>query len=150
MIATTVGYDVVFVAHVVVALGVVVVTVGLRAAAASVRPGAERAELRRRFPDRTNWAARVLHLLPVTGVALSLMGGRDVSFARAWVGAGVAIYVLLAFWLEARVLPVERSLSRTVHGTGDVDWAIATTLGRRLDGVLVLLVLAVVTMVVQY
>lgn len=150
MIATSVAYDIVFLVHVVSAVVVVAVFVAMRFAASAVAAGADAATQARRLPARRNWAARALHVLPLTGIIMSLSGGSSVSLDRPWVGVGILCYVAAAGHLEARTLPLERTVAEDVarHGTA------ASDLGRRLvrsvDVLLVIVAVALVTMLVQY
>ncbi len=145
-----VGYDLIFVVHLLAALATVVVLVSLRVAAAGVTPTADRATLQARFPDRVDWAARIVHLAPLTGITMSLLGDGSVSFARAWVSMGLALYLVLAYLLEARVLPAERALARVLREEGVSPRDAATRVGQRLDAALLVLAVILVTMVVQY
>jgi hypothetical protein len=122
----------------------------MRFAALSAARAGDRTVLRERFPDRVNWAARVVHVSALTGVAMALTGPNDVSFARAWVGVGLVLYFALAYWLEARTLPAERALVQVIHGDAEIDGALASVLQRDVDVALFIVALALVTMVVQF
>jgi hypothetical protein len=148
--AADVGYDVVFLVHVAAAIATVVVLASLRVSAGAVGPGANREVLRARFPDRVDWAARVVHLLPVSGLAMSLSGDAEVSLARPWLQAGVALYLVLAYWLEARILPAERALARRIHAAGELDARAGAPLARGLDTALVILAVILVVMIGQF
>ena len=150
MIASTVGYDLWFVAHLIVAVSTVAVFVSMRFAATQAISSTDRSAARRRFPVRRNWAARVVHLAPLTGAVLSLSGDRDVSFNQLWVDLGLLLYVVVAFWLEAKVLPLEQRLCGAIESDGTEVAALATQFVRNLDGLLFVLTLIYVTMVVQF
>ena len=150
MIATSVGYDLLFVAHVVAALATVIVFVAMRAGAMSVARGADGATQLARFPDRRNWAARVLHVLPVTGLALSLTGTSDVSLTRPWIGVGIVCYLAAAGHLEARTLPLERVVSEVVRHDGSASPERGRQLVRSIDTLLAIIALALVAMIVQF
>jgi hypothetical protein len=116
MIATSVGYDVVFVGHVLAVLASAVVLFSMRATARAIQEGHTDAV---RLPRGRNWAARVVHLLLVTGLVLTLTGSRDVSPRHAWVLAGLSLYLIAAAILEGRALPLEQSLAAAGRqGTG--------------------------------
>jgi hypothetical protein len=140
-------YDWIFVIHVMTAVAALVVLIALRAGAAVAitRPDA----VQSRFPDRPDWAIRVVHLLPLTGVALVLTGGTNVSVAHAWVQVGLGCYLIAGTWIEVRVRPDERSLARALRGTEDVR-AEAIALVRTLDTALVIITIAMITMIVQF
>jgi hypothetical protein len=149
VLATSVAYDVVLVVHIVAALTTVVVLVSLRVAADSVgRMSPERR--RQRFPDRVDWAARVIHLVAASGLAMVLLGGPDVSLRRSWVATGVALYLAAAGILEARVLPRERELARLVGTEGPVEEKLGRELAGRLDVVLAIVAAAAVVMLWQF
>ncbi len=150
MIATSVAYSMWFVLHLVVALGTVLVISGLRFTAVTVLRNDELESLLTRFPDRVNWAARIVHLAPITGLILSLTGDPDVSLARAWVGAGIALYFVLAYWIEAKVLPAEREVARLLRSDQASAATAAQSMASRIDVALVLLTLILVTMIVQF
>ena len=145
--ANHVGYDILFVVHLVGAIAVVVVLLSVRWVARHASTLAPEV-LRRRCPDRPDRALRLVHLVPVTGVALSLRGGRDVSFSRPWIGVGIALYLVLAYLVEARVAPAERTLARDVV-TGVAPAASARALVGRLDEALVVVAVLFATMIVQ-
>jgi len=92
VIATSVGFDLVFLVHVVAAVDVVIVFVAMRFAGQAVARGADESVQLTRFPRRQNWAARVLHLLPVSGVIMSLAGNSSLSLTKPWIGAGILCY----------------------------------------------------------
>jgi hypothetical protein len=150
VIATSVAYSLWFIAHLIVALATVVVIGGLRFTAQSALSTNDAEVLKVRFPDRTNWAARVVHFAPVTGLVLSVTGDHDVALSQPWIAAGIALYLALAFWLEARVLPAERSLAHTVRHDPSLSHRDARELLRRIDVALVILALILITMIVQF
>lgn len=150
MIATSVGYDLVFIIHIVAAVTAIIVFVTMRFAALGVARGVDATAQSVRFPERRNWAARSLHVLPITGVIMSLSGGSSVSFARAWVGAGIVLYLAAAAHLEARTLPEERALASTIARDGVASRAQGRHLVGSIDILLVLVAAALITMLVQY
>ena len=149
MIGEQVGYDLLFTTHILGALATVTILVVLRVNAASALSSTVTDEdLRRRFPQRTNWAARVIHVMPVSGLALSVTGDASVRLSQPWVGTGLVLYLAAAYWLEARALPAERSVAASV-GTDNLS-APARVLGRELDVVLALVAATLLVMVVQF
>jgi hypothetical protein len=150
MIATSVTYDVVFCLHLAAALTTLVVFVALRLAGRTVATAAPSERQRVAFPSRRNWAARVTHLLPVTGVIMALSGGPSVSFHHAWVGTGLALYLLAAGHLEARTLPAERELSATIARDGQATPAQGRRFVVSVDVLLGLVALALVAMITQF
>ena len=150
MIAASVGYDLLFLGHIVVALASVVVLVALRTSAAALARGTDLADQRRRFPERRDWAARVVHLLPLTGLALVATGGAAVRLTRPWVLVGLACYLALAGHLEARTLPQEREVARAAAGPAGAPPAMGRALARSVDVLVGLLAVALVAMIAQF
>lgn len=150
MIATSVAYDLVFLIHVIAAVVTVIVLVSMRYAALSVARGADGATQARRVPERRNWAARVTHVLPVTGLVMSLSGGSSVSLARPWIGVGLLCYLAAAGHLEARALPQERMVAATIAREGVASIEQGRQLVRSDDVLLALIAIALVSMLVQF
>jgi hypothetical protein len=149
MIATSVTYDVVFLIHVVAAVATLIVLIVMRWSAQLVARGADAQTQRARFPARRNWAARVMHLIPITGVIMVASGGHDVSIGHLWVIAGIVIYLAAAGHLEARVLPLERSTGEIIHRDGAVNAQQGKKLVMTIDVLLALVAVAFVVMLVQ-
>jgi hypothetical protein len=145
--AARVGWDLLFVTHLMTAVAVLIVLVTLRAGTMTVVT--DPAAGRTRFPDRPDYAVRLVHLLPVSGLALSLWGGGRVAPDRPWVVAGLALYLVAAGLLEARVLPAERALARALV-THDGVATHAATLRRGLDGALAVIAVAMIVMIGQF
>ena len=150
MIATTVAYDVVFLVHVVAAIAALTVLVAMRSAARAVAEGAPDDVQARRFPTRRNWAARVVHVLPLTGLAMVATGDSSVSLTRPWVGLGLGCYLVAAGLLEARALPLERVVAEVVAHDGRAARERGEALTRSIDAVLLAVGVALVAMIVQF
>ncbi len=150
MIAQSVPYDLVFVVHVLSAVAVIAVFVVMRTAAQAIVNAASDEEQRRRFPTRRNWAARVLHLMLVTGLTMSLMGDRTVSLARPWVGVGLLCYLAAAGHLEARTLPLERTVAEVIAHDGHASVERGRQLVRSVDVLLAVIAVALVAMFWQF
>ncbi|HEV3187327.1 MAG TPA: hypothetical protein VGZ04_04685 [Acidimicrobiales bacterium] len=150
MIATSVGYDVIFIIHIAAAVATIAVFVTMRYAAVSVARGADATTQASRFPQKPDWAARFLHVLPVTGLVMSLSGGSDVSLARPWVGVGLFCYLAAAGHLEARTLPQERVIAETVAHQGVAPPEAGRQFVRSVDTLLALVAVALVAMLVQF
>jgi hypothetical protein len=144
-----VGFDLLVAAHILIAVALVIVLVALRLGAMAAQAPDGREAARSRFPDRPDVAARLVHLLPVTGLWLVATGPAADSMGHAWVLTGLALYVVLAGWLEARALPAERELARSLRVDGDV-LAAAAVFVKRLDVAFLIIALALVTMVTQF
>jgi len=138
-------YDVLFLTHIVSAVVIIVVLVSMKlTATALVRHQGEKA----RLPSGRNWAARILHLLPLTGFAIAWASHSQrepISLDQLWVTVGIVTYLLAAALLEMIVLPAERTLM--VDSTTS---ATAKKMSGALDGVMTLIVLATIAMLLQF
>ncbi|HUX03316.1 MAG TPA: hypothetical protein VMV53_00195 [Acidimicrobiales bacterium] len=150
MIATNVAYDLVLLVHIIVAVATVTVLIAMRAAARQIVRGADAQTQAARFPLRRNWAARLMHLLPVTGLIMSLSGTSDVSLTRPWIGVGILCYLAAAGHLEARTLPLERVVSEVVHHDGVASPDRGRQLVRSIDTLVLLIAVALVAMLMQF
>jgi len=150
MIATSVAYDLVFLVHVLSAVAVLVVLVAMRSSARAVVRGDDGTVQRRRFPNRTNWAARLLHVLPVTGLVMSLSGDSSVSLTKPWIGVGLLCYLAGAGHLEARTLPLERVVAEVIAHDGVASPERGRKLQLSIDVLLALIAVAFVAMLTQF
>lgn len=150
MIATSVAYDLVFVVHIVAAVGTIIVFLAMRVAALGVVRGVDAETQALRFPQRRNWAARLIHLLPITGFIMTLSGGHSVSITHAWVIVGLICYVAAAGHLEAKTLPEERLVAATVAHDGMATKDQGRQFVRSIDILLAIMGVALITMLVQY
>jgi protein-S-isoprenylcysteine O-methyltransferase Ste14 len=150
MIAQSVPYDLVFLVHVLSAVTVIAVFVVMRLSAVAIVRGAGDEEQRRRFPNRRNLAARVLHLLVITGLTMSLIGDSSVSLSKPWIGVGLLCYLAAAGHLEARTLPLERTVAEVVAHDGHASVERGRQLTRSMDTLLALIAVALVAMIVQF
>lgn len=150
MIAQSVPYDLIFVIHVLSAVAVVAVYVVMRVSAMAIVSGASDEEQRRKFPPRRNWAARVLHLMLLTGLTMSLIGDTSVSLARPWVGVGLLCYLAAAGHLEARTLPLERTIAEVIAHDGHASVERGRQLVRSMDALLAIIAVALIAMTWQF
>src|ERR1700722_19202781 len=150
MIATSVTYDWIFVVHIIAAVATIVVFIAMRLGALAVARGADGPTQRLRFPERRNWAARVIHVMPVTGLIMSLSGGKSVDPSQPWVIVGLLCYLAAAGHLEARTLPEERALAATIAHDGLATGDQGRKLVRSIDTLLLIIAIAFVSMLIQY
>jgi hypothetical protein len=150
VIATSVAYDLVFLVHILAAVGTIVVFIAMRVAALGVMRGADAPTQALRFPQRRNWAARLIHILPITGFIMISSGGPSVSFSHAWVIVGLLCYLAAAGHLEARTLPEERLVAATIARDGVATREQGRELLRSIDILLAIVGVALVTMLIQY
>ncbi|MGH3732484.1 MAG: hypothetical protein ACRDVC_03795 [Acidimicrobiales bacterium] len=150
MIATSVAYDLVFLVHIIAAVGTIVVFIAMRVAALGVARGADAKTQALRFPQRRNWAARLIHVLPITGLIMTSSGGASVTLSHAWVLVGLICYVAAAGHLEARTLPEERLVAATIARDGVATRDQGRKLLLSIDALLAIVAVALVTMLIQY
>ena len=150
MIAQSVPYDLVFLVHVLSAVAVIAVFVVMRVSASAIVRGVSDEEQRRKFPDRRNWAARVLHLLVITGLTMSIIGDHSVSLSQPWIGVGILCYLAAAGHLEARTLPLERTVAEVIAHDGHASVDRGRQLVRSMDTLLTLIAVALIAMLVQF
>ncbi len=150
MIATSVAYDLVFLVHIIAGVGTIVVFIAMRVAALGVMRGADAGTQALRFPRRRNWAARLLHVLPITGFIMVYSGGRSVSLSHAWVIVGLVCYLAAAGHLEARTLPEERRVAAAIARDGVATREQGRELLRSIDILLAIVGVALISMLIQY
>ena len=150
MIAQSVPYGLFFLVHVLSAVAVIAVFVVMRASASAIVRGASPEEQRRKFPDRRNWAARVLHLLVLTGLTMSIIGDHSVSLSQPWIGVGILCYLAAAGHLEARTLPLERTMAEVIAHDGHASVERGRQLVRSMDTLLAIIAVALIAMLVQF
>jgi hypothetical protein len=150
MIATSVTYDWIFVIHIIGAVATIIVFITMRLAALAVARGADATNQLLRFPERRNWAARVIHVMLVTGLIMSLSGGKSVGPSRPWVIVGLLCYLAAAGHLEARTLPEERAVASTIARDGVASRDQGRRLVRSIDTLLLLVAIAFISMLIQY
>ena len=92
----------------------------------------------------------MLHLLPITGLTMSLAGDSSVSLTRPWIGLGVLCYLAAAGHLEARTLPLEAVVAEVIEHDGVAPPERGRQLTRSIDTLLAIIAVAVVAMLVQF
>ena len=150
MIATSIAYDLVFLVHIMAAVDVLIVFIVMRSAAQAIARGADESVQRARFPNRRNWAVRVIHVLPITGLILTLSGGKSVSLAKPWIGVGILCYLAIAGHLEARTLPQERALAEVITVNGVAPPESGRAFLTSIDILLAIFAVALLSMLIQY
>ncbi len=150
MIATSVTYDWIFVVHIIGAVATLIVFITMRLGALAVARGANAETQLLRFPERRNWAARLLHVMPVTGLIMSLSGGKSVAPSQPWVIVGLLCYLAAAGHLEARTLPEERDVASSIARDGVATRDQGRKLVRSIDTLLLIVAVAFISMLIQY
>ena len=150
MIATSLTYDLVFLTHIIAAVDTLIVFIVMRNSAQSIVRGADETVQRTKFPNRRNWAARVLHVLPITGLIMSLSGDKSVSLSKPWIGVGILCYLAMAGHLEARTLPQERALAKVIAEDGVAPPESGRAFVKSIDILLAIFAVALISMLVQF
>jgi hypothetical protein len=150
VIATSITYDLVFLVHIMAAVDILIVFIVMRSSAQAIVRGADESVQRARFPNRRNWAVRVVHVLPITGLILSLSGGKSVSLSKPWIGVGLLCYLAIAGHLEARTLPQERALSQVIATDGVAPPESGRAFSTSIDILLSLIAVALLSMLIQF
>jgi hypothetical protein len=150
MIATSIPYDLVFVIHIMAAVDTLIVLLVMRSSAQGIVRGADATLQRKRFPNRQNWAARVFHVLPITGLIMSLTGDKSVSLSKPWIGVGILCYLAMAGHLEARTLPQERVLAKSIESDGVASPESGRAFLKSIDILLAIFAVALISMLVQF
>jgi hypothetical protein len=114
------GYDVVLLGHIAAVLVGTLTLVVSGAQGARLRALGPRApvpaSLAAYYRPGTNWAGRVLYLIPVLGLALLGMSHGAYGLGDGWVLAGLVIFVAVAFGAEGLLWPAEQRLRHSVTG----------------------------------
>jgi hypothetical protein len=150
MIATSLTYDLVFLTHIIAAVDTLIVFIVMRNSAQAIVRGADETVQRTKFPNRRNWAARVLHVLPITGLIMSLSGDKSVSLSKPWIGVGILCYLAMAGHLEARTLPQERALAKVIAEDGVAPPESGQAFVKSIDILLAIFAVALISMLVQF
>ena len=150
MIATSIPYDLVFLIHIMAAVDTLIVFIVMRFSAQGIVRGADETFQRKRFPNRHNWAARVIHVLPITGLIMSLSGDKSVSLSKPWIGVGILCYLAMAGYLEARTLPQERVLATMIETDGVAPPESGRAFVKSIDILLAIFGVALISMLVQF
>jgi hypothetical protein len=150
MIATSVAYDLVFIIHILAAVDTLIVLIVMRYSALAVARGADASVQIAKFPNRRNWAARVIHVLPITGLIMSLSGDSSVSLTKPWIIVGFVCYLAAAGHLEARALPQERVIAEVIAHDGVASPERGRSFVRSIDVLLTLVGIALISMLVQF
>ncbi len=119
-VATPTGaaYDLVLLAHILLALlAIAVIAVGVTQALALRRSGDPSEEARRYYNGKINLVGRMIHLLPVTGALLVAMSRSAYAFSQLWIGIGLLGWLLASLGMEALCWPAERQLASVLGDT---------------------------------
>jgi uncharacterized membrane protein len=124
--ARSAAYDIVLLAHILAVLAsLLVVAVAGGSALALGRSGPPTDALRRYYRPGTNWAGRVVFLVPVLGAVLVAMSQGDWSYSDDWVLIGLVVWLAAALLGELVLWPAERRLRETV-ARGEAGGELAT------------------------
>jgi hypothetical protein len=119
-VVTTKGFDVVLVVHVLLAIASLVAMLVLRSAAVAIERGGELPPAAARtFSGRRELAARVVHLVPLSGIALLALSRGAFELSTGFVAAGLALWFVAATALEAVGLPAQHAVAMALKGAAD-------------------------------
>jgi hypothetical protein len=119
-VVTTKGFDVVLVAHVLLAIGSLVAVLVLRSAAVAIERGGELPPAAARsFSGRRELAARMVHLVPITGFVLLALSRGAFGLSTGFVAAGFALWAVAAVALEVVGFPAQRAVATALKGAAD-------------------------------
>jgi hypothetical protein len=138
-------YDLIFVAHIIAGLISILVLFAMKSTAVAIVNGVDE---KVRLPRGRNWAARTLHLIPITGFATlgaSASQTDPISFHQVWIFVGVACYLAMSGILEAKVLPTEQRFVAGVAAKSE-----AAQMNRLLDYILGFMTIATIAMLIQW
>jgi hypothetical protein len=142
------SFDVAVAVHALLAVSAVVVLLVLRAAAGGAQRGSPMAEsAARSFTGRTEFAGRVVHLVPLSGVAAVWTSSGRYGFDDWFVLAGLGLWVLAAACLEWLALPSQRAVAAALRD-GTPIAASARRMALGIDASMGALVLAAILMVI--
>jgi len=115
------AFTVVLVCHVAAVLVALVALVSGAIAAARLRHarGDLPQSVRSYFAPGTNWAGRVLYLVPAFGAALLAMSGGAYRPDAPWVEWGMGLWVAATLLAEGVVWPAERRIRRALAVPGE-------------------------------
>lgn len=111
------AYTVVLLCHVAAVLVAMVTMVAGLAFALRILTAGDRPvppSVRSYFSPGTNWAGRVLYLVPVFGAILLAMSGGAYRFASDWVLSGFGLWVVAIGLAEAVLWPAEQRVRRAL------------------------------------
>jgi hypothetical protein len=89
-------------------------------------------------------------VLPITGLIMSLTGDKSVSLSKPWIGVGILCYLAMAGHLEARTLPQERVLAKSIESDGAASPESGRAFLKSIDILLAIFAVALISMLVQF
>jgi hypothetical protein len=141
------AFDIVLIAHIVIAVAslvIFVVTYGFTTQASTARASAKQF-----FGPGAQWPLRVIHLLPITGIALVLSSRHSISFSEPFVGIGLALWLAMSGVLEGMVMPSIRKTSVALVQGSIPEAQLLSRIKLGLDIAALCLVVAAIFMVAQ-
>ena len=147
-IVSTKAFDVLLVVHAVCAIAALAVLIALRSAALCIARGEPRSELApRSFTGRPELAGRVVHLVPLTGLAVVAVSLGRYSVMTALVEVGFALWLVVAMCLELVAFPAQREVAAALDGSPDAARAAAHRMVRAVELAALALVAAAIVMI---
>jgi hypothetical protein len=147
-VVSTKAFDALLVVHAICAIAAFAVLVTLRAAAVGVARAQPRSELAARtFAGRPELAGRVVHLVPLTGLAVTAVSLGAYSLSSGFVLLGFAAWLVAATCLEVVAFPAQRQVAASLDAAPAVAQAAALRMARAVELAALAVVLAAIVMV---
>ncbi len=147
-VVSTKAFDALLVVHAICAIAAFAVLVTLRAAAVGVARAQPRSELAARtFTGRPELAGRVVHLVPLTGLAVMADSRGAYSVSSGFVLVGLAAWLVAATCLEVVAFPAQRQVAASLDAAPSVAQAAALRMARAVELAALAVVLAAIVMV---
>lgn len=119
-VQTTKAFDLVLVAHVLVAIAALVVILVLRSSAVAVwKGGVLSPTAQQTFSGGLELAGRVVHVVPLTGLLLLALSRGAYGFTTGFVVVGLTGWVLAAAALEGVAFPAQRTIAASLAAGTD-------------------------------
>lgn len=121
---TGAAFDLVLLLHVaavLVGLGTVAVSGAMARRLAAADGEAPPPAVAAYYAPGVNWAGRVLHAVPVLGVALLAMSRGAYGLSDTWVEWGIGLWVAAALGAEGVLWPAERRVQSLLSAAGEAQ-----------------------------
>jgi hypothetical protein len=147
-VVPTKAFDALLVLHAICAVAALAVLVALRAAAVVVARAGPRSELAARsFSGRPELAGRIVHLVPLSGLAVTAVSRGSYSLTSGFVDIGLALWLVAAVALELVAFPAQREVAAGLAATPGAARAAARRMARAVELAALALVIAAIVMI---
>jgi len=147
-VVNTKALDVLVVVHSISAIAALAVLVALRAAAIGIARSDTRSELAARsFTGRPEVAGRIVHLVPLTGLAVTSVSLGAYSLSTGFVDVGLALWLVAAASLELVAFPAQREVAAALVSSPKEAQLAARRMARAVELAGLALVAAAIVMI---